>query len=134
MKNILLTLVNLIISASFLLLQLQIFPKAAAQDYSYKPIVEDAEEEETSSYFLERKKKKKGKKTGQSPTISKNPTSDDSPSLPQPPPCEQPMCLIQDPVLPDEVCNNDCPKGSGWHCQGRHNLLTHELYAVCVPD
>lgn len=96
---------------------------------------EDDENGDTTTTLLLRKKNKKGKKKPVSPSIDTV-----QPSAPpkqnerqEPPPCVPP-CVIQDPVLGDEVCNNDCPQGSGWHCQGRHDFSTHALYAVCVPD
>lgn len=85
--------------------------------------------------ILERKKgkgKKGGKKKPKEPTVTKDEAPDDGP-LCNPPPCVEP-CVIEDPILPDEICENDCPQGSGCHCEGRHDTFTHVLFAVCAPD
>jgi hypothetical protein len=114
---------------SLVLVALVLQPQAFAQDlkkYRYENVVSPDETEDDGSDLMYRKKKK-GKKPA-------SPPSQPQPQIDQAPACNPPECVIQDPVLPDEICNNDCPQGSGSHCQGRHNMFTHELYAICVPD
>lgn len=94
--------------------------------YHYDRATTQDEDDGPESHLME-KKKKKGKKPA-------SPPSQPQPQIEEAPACNPPECVIQDPILPDEICNNDCPQGSGRHCQGRHNMFTHELYAICVPD
>lgn len=104
----------------------------AEQEYKYK-----GTDYRYQANLLERKKGK-GKKGGkkkpkEEPTVTKDEAPDDDGPLCNPPLCEAP-CVIEDPILPDEICNNDCPQDSECHCEGRHDTSTHVLFAVCAPD
>ena len=121
--------------------------------------IDDSEDVDNSengkeTKFLAKKAKKKKKAKGQ-PKISvqKNnesvtnsvennlppPQEEQVPPLSPPPapippfPCDASVsCIILDPMLSPEACQNQCQPG--YFCQGRHDMrITHGPIAVCVP-
>lgn len=91
-----------------------------ARTFTKVDIVED-EEETPNAEILARKKGGKGKHGSKLGT--------DNAANSKVPPCRLPACSIKDPILPDEICKNDCPG----HCQGRHYTEPIEInIALCI--
>ena len=117
---------------------------------------EDDSDVDKETNFLAKKakvKKKKGKKgiktvvvdphaghniepvveqTEQVPVVEEQQAPSEPPPI-LPFPCDESVgCLIIDPVLPPDVCQNQCQAGS--FCQGRMDMrIGHFNIAVCVP-
>ena len=142
MKTLNTIIVLVLIGVVFFLLQL----KAFAEDYIYikntKPEIrarfinnenisprqyesvstEVSEDDELDNDLQARKGKgKKGKKGNKGSMLGTDSNSilgtDDFPKVA---PCLQPVCEIVISVLPNEICQNECPQGSGFRCEGRH--------------
>lgn len=117
---------------------------------------EDDSDVDKETNFLEKKakvKKKKGKKGAKvsivdphaghniEPVVEQTeqvPVVEEQQAPPEPPPilpfpCDASVqCLIIDPILPPDVCQNQCQVG--WFCQGRMDMrIGHFNIAVCVP-
>ncbi|GEM_PF-5430939 len=109
----------------------------------------DINDTNPETHFAARKikvknKGKKGPHSGHNIKPVVGQTEDNSPQVPievqqappAPPsifPCDASVqCLIIDPMLPPDVCQNQCQ--AGWFCQGRMDMrIGHFNIAVCVP-
>ena len=100
----------------------------------------DEDDNDPVSHLMDRKKKKGKKGKKKKPLANNNSQkgngistdSSDTNSGPPPFPCDLPLCVILDPILPPEVCQNQCTAGN--ICQGRHDMrIGHFNIATCVP-